>query len=250
MSDRKTVLITGASAGIGAAVARLAATRGYNVGIGYLSDETGAQSVAKDVEAAGGTAVLLQGDTGKPADLEQIFKRHDAAFGRLDAFVNNAGMVDIACRIEDISPERLERMIAVNLSGPFLAAGHAARRMATRHGGKGGVIVNVSSVAARLGGPNQYADYGVAKGGVDTLTTALAMENAQDGIRVCGIRPGIIETAIHGKGGEPDRAQDLAHVIPVKRPGTAEEVANTICWLMSDEASYVTGATLDVSGGR
>lgn len=250
MTDRKSVLITGASAGIGAAAARRAASQGFNVGIGYRTDQSGAAKTAQDVEAEGGKAVLLQGDIGNPGDIKRIFAEHTTAFGGLDAFVNNAGCVSFASRIEDISPERLADMININLTGAFLAAGEAVRAMATRHGGKGGVIVNISSAAARLGGANQYADYAAAKGGIDTLTTALAMENAEDGIRVVGIRPGIIDTEIHGKGGQPNRAHDLAHIVPLKRPGTADEIGKTIAFLISDDASYITGTTIDVTGGR
>jgi len=249
-SRRKTVLITGASAGIGAATAKLAAEAGYNVGIGYRTDNAGALETAEAVEKAGGTAVLLEGDTADANDLSHIFSTFDKTFPQLDAFVNNAGIVDQAMRVEDMTPERVARIVAVNLTGAILACGHAVRRMATRYGKSGGVIVNLSSVAATAGGPHQYVDYAATKGAIDTLTRGLALENAQEGIRVCGIRPGIIETEIHAKGGSPDRAQELAHLIPMKRPGTAAEVAEAILWLMSDKASYATGTTIDVSGGR
>lgn len=250
MAERKTVLITGASAGIGAATAILAAKNGFDVGIGYRSDRAGAEATAKAVADCGGRSVLLAGDTGRAEDIEAIFKAFDATFPKLDAFVNNAGMVDVTSRVEDMTPERVSRMVAVNLTGPILAAGHAVRRMAALYGGTGGTIVNVSSVAARAGGAGQYVDYAATKGGLDTLTKGLALENAEEGIRVCGVRPGIIETEIHAKGGKPDRARELAHLIPTKRAGTSDEIAQAIVWLLSDEASYVTGATLDVSGGR
>lgn len=247
---RKTVLITGASAGIGAATAILAAQRGYDIGIGYRSDLGGAEATAEAAKAHGAKTVLLPGDTGDPAALLSIFETFDAAFPQLDAFVNNAGIVDTATRVEDVTPERLQRMIAVNFTGAFLACGHAVRRMATRHGGKGGTIVNISSIAATLGGPSQYVDYASTKGAIDTLTRGLGVENAEEGIRVCGVRPGIIETEIHAKGGQPGRPQKLAGMIPMKRPGTADEIAEALLWLMSDAASYVTGTTIDVSGGR
>lgn len=250
MSSRKTVLITGASAGIGAAAAVLAAERGYDVGIGYRSDRAGAEAVAKEIKAAGGRSVLLQGDMAQPDDVARVFAEFDAEFPKLDAFINNAGMVDTASRVEDMTPDRVARMIAVNLTGAILAAGQAVKRMATRYGHQGGVIVNVSSVAAIHGAAGQYVDYAATKGAIDTLTRGLALENAQDGIRVCGIRPGIITTDIHAKGGEPDRANELAHLIPMKRPGSAKEVAEAIIWLMSEQSTYVTGTTLDVSGGR
>ena len=250
MTKRKTVLITGASAGIGAAAAKLAAERGYDVGIGWRTDQTGAETVAQEVEAAGGKSLLLQGDTSNPDDLARIFANFDETMGPMDAFVNNAGIVGQAERTEDFTPERLARIIGVNLTGAILASGLAVKRMAKRYGGNGGTIVHISSAAARLGAANLYADYAAAKGGIDTFTTGLANENADEGIRVCGIRPGIIDTAIHGKGGQPDRAREFAHVVPMKRAGSALEVAEVILWLMSDAASYVTGTTIDVSGGR
>ena len=250
MTARKTVLITGASAGIGAATARLAAKNGYDVGIGYRSDKEGAQSVARDVEKAGGQAVLLPGDMGKPEDVERIFELFDTRFPKLDAFVNNAGMVDMPSRLEDMTVERIERMLRVNLTGALLAAGQAVKRMASRYGRGGGVIVNISSVAATAGGAHQYVDYAATKGAIDTLTKGLALENAEENIRVCGIRPGIIETEIHAKGGNPSRAQDLAHIVPMKRPGLPIEIAEMVLWMMSDKASYVTGSTIDISGGR
>ncbi len=251
MADtRPAVLITGASAGIGAATAVLAAQNGYDVGIGFRSDVAGAEKTAEQVRAAGGQAVLLRGDMGNAGEIAQMFQTFDASFSKLDAFVNNAGIVAPTSRVEDMTAERIGQVIGVNLTGAILAAGHAVRRMARRYDGAGGVIVNISSIAATAGGSHQYIDYAATKGGIDTLTRGLALENAEEGIRVCGIRPGIIATDIHAKGGQPDRVQKLAHIIPVKRAGTADEVAQTIVWLMSDAASYVTGATLDVSGGR
>jgi NAD(P)-dependent dehydrogenase (short-subunit alcohol dehydrogenase family) len=250
METRKAVLITGASAGIGAAVARMAAARGWDVGIGYRSDEVGALAVAADVEAAGGRAVLLQGDVSDPAVIPSLFEAFEAAFGRLDALVNNAGIVDVAARVEDMSAARLAAMFATNLTAPFLCAGEAVRRMGTHHGGKGGVIVNMSSKAATLCSANQYVDYAASKAGIDVLTKGLSDEVARHGIRVVGLRPGIIDTPIHGRGGEPDRADRLGPTVPMGRKGTAEEVAEAVLWLMSDRASYVSGTSFDVAGGR
>ena len=250
METRKAVLITGASAGIGAAVARMAAARGWDVGIGYRSDKAGAQAVAGEVEAAGGHAVLLPGDVSDPAVIPGLFDTFDAAFGRLDALVNNAGIVDVAARVEDMTAERLGVMFATNLTSAFLCAGEAVRRMGTHHGGKGGVIVNMSSKAATLCSANQYVDYAASKAGIDVLTKGLSDEVAGHGIRVVGLRPGIIDTPIHGRGGEPDRADRLGPTVPMGRKGTAEEVAEAVLWLMSDQASYVTGTSFDVAGGR
>lgn len=247
---RKTVLITGASAGIGANAAIHAAAQGYDVGIGYNSDEKGANATKAAVEKNGGTAVLIKADMNAPDEIAGMFAAFDNAFPRMDAFVNNAGIVDAKSRVEDMTPERLDLMLGVNLKGAILACGHAVRRMAKRYDKEGGVIVNISSIAAIRGGPHQYVDYATTKGAIDTLTLGLGLENAEEGIRVCGIRPGIIETEIHAKGGQPGRAQKLAHQIPMKRPGTPDEIAKAIVWLMSDEASYVTGSTLDISGGR
>jgi NAD(P)-dependent dehydrogenase (short-subunit alcohol dehydrogenase family) len=247
---RKTALVTGASAGIGAASARLLARHGYDVAIGYRSDRAGAEAVARDVEAAGGRAVLLQADVGNPADIERMFDAFDAAFPRLDALVNNAGIVAPKARVEDMTPERLTQMFAVNVTGAFLVAAAAVRRMSTAHGGRGGGIVNMSSAAARIASPNQYVDYAASKAAIDTLTKGLAEEVAAQGIRVNAIRPGIIETGIHAKGGEPDRVERLAPLVPMQRSGSADEVAQAVLWLLSDASSYVTGSFIDVSGGR
>ena len=247
---RKTVIVTGASTGIGAATARLAAKDGYDVAIGYRSDQQKASEVAKDVEAAGGRAVLIQADLSDPAEIDRFFAEFDANFDQLDAVVNNAGVVDIAARVDQMDAVRLRRMLDTNLMGPLLIAGQAVRRMSTAHGGKGGVIVNISSAAARLGSANLYVDYAAAKAGIDILTKGLSDEVATEGIRVTGIRPGLIETPIHGKGGDPERANRLAGMVPMKRTGSAGEVAEAILWLLSDKASYVTGTTLDVTGGR
>ncbi len=247
---RKTVLITGASAGIGAASARLLAQYGYDVGIGYRSDLDGAKAVAEDVRAAGGKAVLFRADVGDGREIERMFQEFDSVFPRLDALVNNAGVVAPASRVEDMTEERLTQMFRINVVGAFLVAREAVRRMSTAHGGQGGAIVNMSSAAARLASPNLYVDYAASKAAIDTLTSGLALEVAGQGIRVNAIRPGLIETALHGKGGDPDRAQRLASTVPMERTGSAEEVAAAVLWLLSDDASYVTGTHLDVSGGR
>jgi len=247
---RKIAIVTGASTGIGAATARLAAKNGYDVAIGYRTDQKGASEVARDVEAAGGRAVLIQADLSDPKEIDRFFKEFDAAFGQLDALVNNAGVVDLATRVDQLDHARLRRMFDTNTIGPMLVAGHAVRRMSTAHGGKGGTIVNTSSAAARLGAGNLYVDYAASKAAIDIFTKGLSDEVAAEGIRVTGIRPGLIETPIHAKGGQPDRAQKLAGMVPMKRTGSAEEVAEAILWLMSDKSSYVTGTTLDVSGGR
>lgn len=247
---RKTVLITGASAGIGAATARLAAKHGYNVALHYHTNLKGAQLVAQLAERLGATTCLLQGDMGNPQDVERIFAEFEETFPRLDAVVNNAGQVDVPARVDEMSAERLQRMMNVNLVGPILVAKEAVLRMSTSYGGDGGVIINISSAAARLGSANQYVDYAASKAGINILTKGLSDEVANEGIRVSAIAPGIIETAIHAKGGLPDRADDMAPMVPMKRAGSAEECAEAILFLMSDSASYVTGTVLDVTGGR
>ena len=244
---QKTALITGASAGIGAASARLLAQHGYDIGIGFRSDRKGAEAVAKDVEDAGQKAVLLQGDVALPDDVDRIFDEFDAAFPRLDALVNNAGVVGLKTRVEDMTHDRIAQIMAVNVTGAFLVARNAVKRMQAQGGG---AIVNMSSAAARLASPNQYVDYAASKAAIDTLTQGLAIEVAGHGIRVNAIRPGIIETDLHGKGGEPDRARLLGPTVPMARSGSAEEVADAVLWLLSDRASYVTGTFIDVSGGR
>ena len=247
---RKIVLVTGASAGIGAATARLAARDGYDVAINYRSDRDGAEATCRAVEAAGGRGLLFQADVSDAQAVRIMFEAIDESLGPLDALVNNAGIVAPLSRIEDMSENRLSGVLSVNVNGTIYPCQQAIRRMSTRHGGKGGVIVNLSSAAALLGAPNQYADYAAAKAAVDTLTKSLALENAADGIRVNAVRPGVIDTAIHAKSGEPDRAKTMAANVPMQRPGTAEEVAEGILFLMSDRASYVTGHILAVTGGR
>ena len=244
---RKTVLLTGASAGIGAATARLLAHNNYDVAIAYHSDKAGAESVAHDVTQAGGQAYVFQADVGEPDAIDALFEALDAQFPRLDALVNNAGIVDAASTVADLGADRIQRMMAVNVTGAILVARNAVRRMIPQ---QSGAIVNMSSAAARLGSANQYVDYAASKGATDVFTKGLSDEVAPHGIRVNAIRPGIIETDIHAKGGQPDRAARLGPTCPMGRSGSALEVAQTVLWLLSDQSSYVTGAFIDVSGGR
>ncbi len=246
----QVALITGGSRGIGAATALLAARRGYAVAVNYTSNSLAADEVVRQIRAEGGNAITVQGDVGQEADVLAMFAKVDAKLGRLTALVNNAGVVDHAARVDEMSLERLRRMFDINLIGSFLCAREAVRRMSTRHGGAGGSIVNLSSAASRLGGPGQYVDYAASKGAIDTFTLGLAKEVATEGIRVNAVRPGIIETDIHASGGQPDRARQLAPQVPMQRAGSAMEVAQAIVFLMTDDASYTTGALLDVAGGR
>jgi NAD(P)-dependent dehydrogenase (short-subunit alcohol dehydrogenase family) len=248
LADRVAV-ITGGSRGIGRAAALAAAKRGYKVVVGYASNKAAADEVVAAIAAGNGKAVAVKCDVGVEADILDLFRQADG-FGRVAALVNNAGVVDVTARVDEMSAARVTRMMTVNVVGSILCAREAVKRMSTKHGGAGGVIVNLSSVAATLGSPGLYVDYAASKGAIDTLTVGLAREVASEGIRVNAVRPGLIDTDIHGSGGEPDRAHRLAPTVPMKRVGTAEEVANAIVWLMSDEASYVTGAIFDVSGGR
>jgi NAD(P)-dependent dehydrogenase (short-subunit alcohol dehydrogenase family) len=245
----KVVIITGGSRGIGRATALAAAARGYSVVVGYASNKTAADEVVTAIEARNGKAIAVKCDVASEEDILALFKAADG-FGTLGALVNNAGIVGPSQRVEDMSAERIQRMMAVNVTGSMLCAREAVKRMSTRRGGEGGVIVNLSSVAAKLGSPNTYVDYAASKGAVDSFTVGLGYEVAGEGIRVAAIRPGLIDTDIHASGGEPDRAHRLAHMVPMKRVGSADEIANAIVWLMSDEASYITSAILDVSGGR
>ena len=248
MTDR-VAIVTGGSRGIGRATAVAAAARGFRVCVGYVSNEAAAHEVVSAIEAKYGNAIAVKCDVGNERDILALFNAADK-FGTLGALVNNAGIVGPTARVEDMSAERISRMMAVNVTGSMLCAREAVKRMSTRHGGKGGVIVNLSSVAAKLGSPNTYVDYAASKGAVDSFTIGLGHEVAGEGIRVVAIRPGLIDTEIHASGGEPDRAHRLSHMVPMKRVGTAEEIANAVVWLISDEASYVTSAILDVSGGR
>jgi NAD(P)-dependent dehydrogenase (short-subunit alcohol dehydrogenase family) len=242
-------VITGGSRGIGRAAALAAAKRGYRVVVGYASNKAAADEVVAAIAAGNGKAIAVKCDVGVEADILDLFRQADG-FGRVAALVNNAGVVDRTARVDEMSAERVARMMTVNVVGSILCAREAVKRMSTKHGGAGGVIVNLSSVAATLGSPGLYVDYAASKGAIDTFTIGLAREVAGEGIRVNAVRPGLIDTDIHASGGEPGRAQRLAPTVPMKRVGTAEEVANAIVWLMSDEASYVTGTVFDVSGGR
>ena len=244
------LLITGASRGIGAACARLAAAQGWDVAVHCARDTAAAEAVAAAVRAAGRQALVLQADVGVQAEVQAMFAALDRAWGGLDGLVNNAGIVDVTARLDEMAPGRIERMFAINVFGSMWCAQAAVRRMSRRHGGRGGAIVNLSSAASRLGSPGQYIDYAAAKGAIDSFTLGLAREVAAEGIRVNAVRPGIIETEIHASGGQPERARQLAPQLPMQRAGSADEVAQAICWLLSDAASYTTGALLDVTGGR
>ena len=243
------ILITGGSRGIGAACALLAAKAGHLVAINYHSNEEAALAVLQSVKDAGSDGMIIQGDVGSAADIARIFREADG-LGPLAGLVNNAGIVDRRQRVDEMGAERLERMMRVNVTGSILCAGEAVRRMSTRHGGKGGSIVNLTSAAAKLGAPGQYVDYAASKGAIDSFTIGLAREVAEEGIRVNAVRPGIIDTDIHASGGEPDRVAQMRSSVPMKREGSAEEVAQAVVWLMSPAASYVKGTTVDVTGGR
>lgn len=244
------MIVTGGSRGIGAASARLAAKRGYDVCINYVSNRDAAASVVADVVAAGQRAIAIQGDMAVEADIVSVFEQASTELGQVTALVNNAGVLDLEGRLESFEADRIARIIDVNVTGALLCAREAVRRMSTKNGGAGGAIVNISSMAATLGGPATYLDYAASKGAIDTLTIGLSREVAAEGIRVNGVRPGIIETDIHASGGNPSRAVDLAHTVPMQRAGRPEEVAEAIIWLASDAASYVTGTSINVSGGR
>ncbi|MFC7407912.1 SDR family oxidoreductase [Hydrogenophaga atypica] len=246
----RVLLVTGGGRGIGAATCLLAAQRGYAVAVNYQANSLAADEVVRQIRASGGTAMAVQADVADEAQVLRMFAQVDAKLGRLDALVNNAGVVDVAQRVDEMDVARWQRMFNTNVIGSMLCAREAVRRMSTRHGGQGGAIVNVSSVAAKLGSAGQYVDYAASKAAIDTFTLGLAHEVATEGVRVNAVRPGIIDTEIHASGGQPDRAQRLSHLIPMQRPGTAQEIAAAIMWLLSDEASYTTGAVLDVGGGR
>lgn len=246
----KVLLVTGGSRGIGAATARLAAADGWTVAVNYAANSLAADEVVRAIRAAGGQAIAVQANVADEDQVLKMFARIDAKLGRLTGLVNNAGVVDHAQRVEDMSVARWRRMFDVNVIGSMLCAREAVRRMATRHGGAGGAIVNLSSAAARLGSPNEYVDYAAAKSAIDAFTIGLAKEVAGDGIRVNAVRPGLIDTEIHASAGRPDRVQALKHQVPMQRGGSADEVAQAILWLLSDAASYTTMSLVDVSGGR
>jgi NAD(P)-dependent dehydrogenase (short-subunit alcohol dehydrogenase family) len=248
-STNGVLVVTGGSRGIGAATALLAAGRGYAVIVNYASDVAAAEQVVAAIHAKGREAVAVRGDVSKPEDVEHIFAAADR-LGTVSGLVNNAGFGGPPQTLGGITPERIASTFAVNVTGSFLCAAAAVKRMSTKAGGEGGAIVNITSAAARIGGANMYLDYAASKGAIDTFTVGLALEVAAEGIRVNGVRPGVIDTDFHSKSGDPDRARRMSAVVPMARPGTAEEVANAIVWLLSAEASYVTGSILDVTGGR
>jgi len=247
---KPVLLVTGASRGIGAATALLAARQGWAVAVNYTQNAKAADAVVQQIQAQGGQAVSIQADVGDEAQVKHLFAQVDAQLGRLSGFVNNAGVLDVAARVDELQWARLERMMRINVIGAIFCAREAVLRMSTKHGGQGGAIVNLSSVAARMGAPGQYVDYAASKGAIDTFNLGLSKEVAAEGIRVNAVRPGIIDTDIHASGGIPDRAQQMAPMVPMLRPGSADEVAQAIVWLLSDAASYVTGANVDVTGGR
>ena len=246
----QVLLVTGASRGIGAATAKLAAQRGWAVAVNYTNHREAADDVVRTIRAGGGRAFAVQGDVANEEQVLAMFDAVDREFGRLTGLVNNAGVVDVTARVDEMSVARLKRMFDINVLGSIVCAREAIKRMSTKHGGAGGAIVNVSSAASRLGAPGQYVDYAAAKGAIDAFTLGLAKEVAAEGIRVNAVRPGLIETDIHASGGIPDRVRQLAHLVPMQRGGSAEEVAETIVWLLSREASYVTMSLMEVSGGR
>jgi len=250
MSDRPVTIVTGASRGIGAATARLAAQRGHAVCVNYRSDAAAAQRVVDEILGAGGAAIAVQGNVAVEAEVVRMFDAARDRLGAITGVVINAGILEQSMRLDEMEVARVERVFATNVIGAFLCAREAVRRMSTRHGGGGGAIVNVSSAAARLGSPGEYIDYAASKGAMDTMTIGLAREVAQEGIRVNAVRPGVIRTEIHASGGEPNRVERVKEAVPMRRGGEPEEVARAVLWLLSEDASYCTGAFIDVSSGR
>jgi NAD(P)-dependent dehydrogenase (short-subunit alcohol dehydrogenase family) len=246
----QVMIVTGGARGIGAATALLGAQRGYAVAINYRKNQQAADALARRITDAGGKALAVQADVASEPDVVGLFQTVDRTLGRVSALVNNAGIVDRGMPVAQMDAGRIQRMLAVNVTGSFLCAREAVKRMSTRHGGPGGAIVNVSSIAARLGGAGEYVDYAASKGAIDTFTVGLAKEVGPEGIRVNAVRPGIIRTDIHLSSGDPARVQRIGVTAPLQRPGEAEEVARAILWLLSEEASYMTGALVDVTGGR
>lgn len=246
----RVLLVTGASRGIGAATARLGAAAGYAVCINYRSRADSAERLVDELQATGARAIAVQADVAQEADVVRLFDTLDQRLGRITALVNNAGILEQQMPVEAVTAARLQRIFNTNVIGTFLCTREAIRRMSTRHGGSGGAIVNVSSMAARLGSPHEYVDYAASKGAIDTFTIGLAKEVAADGIRVNAVRPGLIDTEMHASGGEPGRIERLKSSVPMQRGGTAEEVAHAILWLLSADAAYTTGSFIEVSGGR
>ncbi len=246
----KVLLVTGGSRGIGAATSLLAAQQGWAVAVNYTANSLAADEVVRQIRAAGGQAIAVKADVAEEDQVLRMFEHIDAKLGRVTGLVNNAGVVDVTARVDEMSVARWKRMFDINVIGSLICAREAVRRMSTKHGGDGGSIVNVSSAASRLGAPGQYVDYAAAKGAIDAFTIGLAKEVGGEGIRVNAVRPGLIETDIHASGGLPNRVKDLQHLVPAQRGGTAEEVAQGIVWLLSDGASYTTMSFLDISGGR
>jgi NAD(P)-dependent dehydrogenase (short-subunit alcohol dehydrogenase family) len=247
---RKVLLVTGGSRGIGAATSILAAQKGWAVAVNYTANAQAADEVVAQIKKAGGEAMSVQADVANEGQVLAMFEKVRATLGPLQGLVNNAGVVDVSAKLDQMSMDRWRRMFDINVLGSMLCAREAIRHMSTLHGGKGGSIVNLSSAAARLGGPGQYVDYAAAKGAIDSFTVGLSKEVAAEGIRVNAIRPGLIDTDIHASGGVPNRVKELEHLVPIKRGGSAMEVAQAIVWLLSDEASYTTMSLIDVSGGR
>ena len=247
---KKIILITGASRGIGAAIARLAATRGYTIAVNYASSQAAAERLVQELRESGAHAIAVRADVAQEPEVERLFATVDRELGPIDALVNNAGILEKQCAVEAMSAERIQRVFATNVLGSMLCAREAVRRMSRKRGGRGGAIVNLSSMAARLGSPHEYVDYAASKGAIDTFTLGLAKEVGDAGIRVNAVRPGLIDTDMHASGGEPGRIERLKGSVPLQRGGHVDEVARAVLWLLSDEASYTTGTFIDVSGGR